>query len=268
MPKPAHLTWEEAAVNALTQLHELPHAREPERRADDAGPDRARSGARAAASARTRASTCSTAAARRSGWCRARSGPSCCTRWASSTSSTARPRATSSGRTSTPRTRASGAGSARSIRELVGHRPRHRVRAPRPLDDGRVGVRVHARRHDHHLRGDHRLHDRVRQPLPLDEPEDAQGLPLRQLPRGVGGQPAHRARARSTRCCRRCSRSRRPARRSTQVHHNLHEGKLGVLCSRPRRASASTDPELARAARSTRSRCSAVITAERRSPSS
>ena len=41
MPKPAHLTWEEAAVNALDQLHELPHAREPERRADDAGPDRA-----------------------------------------------------------------------------------------------------------------------------------------------------------------------------------------------------------------------------------
>ena len=39
MPKPAHLTWEEAAVNALTQLHELPHDREPERRADDAGPD-------------------------------------------------------------------------------------------------------------------------------------------------------------------------------------------------------------------------------------
>ena len=41
MPKPAHLTWEEAAVNALDQLHELPHAREPERRADDPGPDRA-----------------------------------------------------------------------------------------------------------------------------------------------------------------------------------------------------------------------------------
>ena len=41
MPKPAHLTWEEAAVNALDQLHELPDAREPERRADDTGPDRA-----------------------------------------------------------------------------------------------------------------------------------------------------------------------------------------------------------------------------------
>ena len=55
-------------------------------------------------------------------------------------------------------------------------RRRHRVRAPRPLDDGRVGVRRQARRHDHHVRGDVGLQDRVRQPLPLDEPEDAQGL--------------------------------------------------------------------------------------------
>ena len=39
MPKPAHLTWEEAAVQRADQLHELPHAGEPERRADDAGPD-------------------------------------------------------------------------------------------------------------------------------------------------------------------------------------------------------------------------------------
>ena len=35
-------------------------------------------------------------------------------------------------------------------------RSRHRVRAPRSFDDGRVGVRVHARRHDRHLRGDER----------------------------------------------------------------------------------------------------------------
>ena len=41
MPKPAHLTWEEAACNALCNSHELPHDREPERLADDAGPGRA-----------------------------------------------------------------------------------------------------------------------------------------------------------------------------------------------------------------------------------
>ena len=69
-------------VQRAVQLHELPHDREPERLADDAGSDRCSSGARAAASARTRASTCSTAAARRSAWCRRRSAPRCCTRWA------------------------------------------------------------------------------------------------------------------------------------------------------------------------------------------
>ena len=71
----------------------------------------------------------------------ARSAPSCCTSWASSTSSTARPRATSSGTTSTTQDPAEWRRLGKKIRELVGHRPRHRVRAPRPLDDGRVGVR-------------------------------------------------------------------------------------------------------------------------------
>ena len=37
-----------------------------------------------------------------------------------------------------------------------------------------------------------RLHARVRQPLPLDEPQADHRLPLRQLPRVVGGQPADR----------------------------------------------------------------------------
>ena len=42
----------------------------------------------------------------------------------------------------TSRTRRSGCGFGKKIRELVGTRPRHRVRAPGPLDDGRVGVRA------------------------------------------------------------------------------------------------------------------------------
>ena len=79
----------------------------------------------------------------------------------------------------------------KKIRELVGDGPGHRLRASGSPDDGRVRVRREARRDDHHVRRDQRLHDRVRQPLPLDEPEDAQGLPLRELPRGVGGQPPH-----------------------------------------------------------------------------
>ena len=35
-----------------------------------------------------------------------------------------------------------------------------------------------------------RLHARVRQPLPVDEPQADRRLALRELPRGVGGQPA------------------------------------------------------------------------------
>ena len=38
MPKPTHLTWEEAACNALCNSHQLPHDRQPQRLADDAGP--------------------------------------------------------------------------------------------------------------------------------------------------------------------------------------------------------------------------------------
>ena len=137
-------------------------------------------------------------------------------------------------------------------------RRRHRVRAPRPLDDGRVGVRRQARRDDHHVRGDERLHDRVRQPLPLDEPQDAEGLPLRELPRGVGGEPArsceaqgppdavegvpargHR-RGRVRRCTTTCARA-----------------SSASCASRPRKASASPTRRRA-SSTSTRSPCSAV----------
>ena len=47
-------------------------------------------------------------------------------------------------------------------------------------------------RHHHHLRVDVGLHARVRQPVPLDEPQADHLLALRQLPRVVGGQPADR----------------------------------------------------------------------------
>ena len=40
-------------------------------------------------------------------------------------------------------------------------RPRHRLRAPRALDDGRLGVRLRSGRHLRHLRRHQRLHGRV-----------------------------------------------------------------------------------------------------------
>ena len=53
---------------------------------------------------------------------------------------------------------------------------RHRVRASRSFDDGRVGVRRQAGRHGRHVRGDVGLHGRVRQPPLLDEAEAADRL--------------------------------------------------------------------------------------------
>ena len=50
-----------------------------------------------------------------------------------------------------------------------GHR--HRLRAPRPRDLRRLGLRHPQGRHHHHLRLHQRLHARVRQPLPVDEPQ-------------------------------------------------------------------------------------------------
>ena len=78
----------------------------------------------------------------------------------------------------------------KDIRGARGRRARHRLRAPGPPDHGRLGLRLQAGRDDRDLRGDVGLHDRVRQPAPLDEAQDDQGLAFRQLPRGLGRQPA------------------------------------------------------------------------------
>ena len=85
-------------------------------------------------------------------------------------------------------------------------RPRHRVRASRPPDDGGVDLHVQAGRHGGHVRGDVGLHGRVRQPPLLDEAEAADLQPLRQLRRGVRRQPARSTRAASSRCCQQSTR--------------------------------------------------------------
>ena len=70
--------------------------------------------------------------------------------------------------------------------------PADRVRAPRSLHVRRVGVHRRPRRHDRHLRRDVRLHARVRQPPPLDEAEADRVVALRELPGGVEHEPPHR----------------------------------------------------------------------------
>ena len=149
-------------------------------------------------------------------------------------SSTARRPATSSGPTSTPRTRRSGAGSARTSAASSATTPTSCSSTP--------AARPWARRCSSCARGGtivtcaatSRLHDRVRQPPPLDEAEDASSqLALRQLPRGVGRQPADLPRARSSRSSRPCTRSTDVGEAAYAVHKNLHEGKIGVLCLAP-----------------------------------
>ena len=128
------------------------------------------------------------------------------------------------------------------IRVAGRRRSRHRVRAPRPIDDGRVDVRRQARRHRGVVRGDVGLHGRVRQPPFLDEVEAAHRLALRQLRRGLGREPADRP-------------GPHPAvavevfpltqvgEAARLVHRNEAEGKIGVLCLAPTEGLGIDDPE-------------------------
>ena len=141
MPKPAHLTWEEAAVNALCNSTSLPHARRRARRADEAGRHRAHLGR----DGRHRRLRRAVRAQRRRHPGRrrvvARARPSCSTTWAARPSSTAPPATTSSGPTTNTQDEGEWRRFGKDIRAAGRRRPRHRVRAPRPLDDGRVDVR-------------------------------------------------------------------------------------------------------------------------------
>jgi crotonyl-CoA reductase len=131
----------------------------------------------------------------------------------------------------------------KKIRELTGGpRRRHRLRAPRPRDLRRQRLRRPQGRHDRHLRVDLGLHARVRQPLPVDEPQAHHLLPLRELPRGVGGQRAHRPRPDPP--------DPEPTYRledvgqaALDVHRNLHQGKVGVLTLAPEEGLGVSNPE-------------------------
>ena len=112
-------------------------------------------------------------------------------------------------------------------------RPRHRLRAPGPPDHGRLGLRLQAGRHRRHLRGHLGLHDRVRQPPPLDEAQDHQGLATSPTTARPGTPTSWSARARSCRRSRPSTPSSEVGEAAYQVHRNLHEGKIGVLCLAP-----------------------------------
>ena len=78
----------------------------------------------------------------------------------------------------------------KDIRTLAGDDPDIVFEHPGRQTMGASVFVVQTSRHRGHLRGDLGLHDRVRQPPSLDEVEDDQRIPLRQLPRGVGREPS------------------------------------------------------------------------------
>ena len=115
------------------------------------------------------------------------------------------PHATTAGSRTSTRSSAS----ARPIREATGgRRLRHRLRARRLGHVLHERVRVPHVRQDRDLRRDVGLLAHVRRALPVDAPEDDHRLALRQRLPGLPRQPADRRSARSCPCCRARSRSR------------------------------------------------------------
>jgi hypothetical protein len=88
-----------------------------------------------------------------------------------------------------------------------------------------------------------RVPARVRQPVPLDEPQAHHRLALRELPRGVGGQRPHRPRADPPDPEPGRTRSEDVGQAAYDVHRNLHQGKVGVLTARAPRGPRRHRPE-------------------------
>ena len=113
---------------------------------------------------------------------------------------------------------------------------RHRLRAPRPRDLRRLVYVDPQGRHDRHLRLHLGLHARVRQPLPVDEPQADHRLALRQLPRGVRGQPAHRPRHDPPHAVQGLPAEPRPARPPTRCTATCTRARSACCAWPPRRA--------------------------------
>ena len=219
----------------------------PQRRPHEAGRRRPHLGRHRRPRRLRRASTSSTAAAPPSAWCRSPEKVELLHELGlSSTSSTARRPATGSGPTSTPRTRREWRRLGKDIRALIGEDPDIVFEHPGRQTMGASVFVCRPRRHDRHLRGHQRLHDRVRQPAPLDEAQEHQVARTSPTTARRGRPTGSSPRARS-------SRSSRPV-------HPLERGRRGRLrrstttCTRarsaccawrPRRASASTTPSSA-----------------------
>ena len=194
MPKPAHLTWEEAACPGLVNSTAYRQLVSRNGAGHEAGRHRADLGRVAAASAPTPPSIALNGGAI----------PVCVV----SSPREGRARAAGMGaelvidrtaegykfwRTSTTRTPRSGSASGQAIRELTGGDDPDIVFEHPGRET--FGASVYVARSGGTIvtcASTSRLPARVRQPLPVDEPQAHRRLALRQLPRVVGGQPADR----------------------------------------------------------------------------
>ena len=244
MPKPTHLTWEEAAVNALCNstsyrmlvgAHGARH--EAGRHRAHLGRDRRHRRLRGAVRAQRRRHARRRRVVAGQGRAAARDG----------LRGGHRPQ----GRRLPVLDGRAHAGRGRVAPPRQGHPrarrrgPRHRVRAPGSPDDGCVGVRREARRHRRHVRGDVRLHDRVRQPPLLDEAEAIKSSATSPTTARRGTRTGSSPRARSSRCCRRCIRSTDVGEAAYRSTRTSTRARSACCASRPAKGSASTTPSCA-----------------------
>ena len=262
MPKPTHLTWEEAAVNALCNSTSYRMLVGQPRGAHEAGRHRARLGRHR----RHRRLRRAVRAQRRRHADRRRvvagQGRAAARARLSRRSSTARPRATGSGPTPHTQDESEWRRFGKKCRELIGDDPDIVFEHPGRQTMGASIFACQARRHGRHVRGDVGLHGRVRQPPLLDEAEAADRQPLRQLRRGLRRQPAHRPGPHPAAAVGRAPADRGRRRRPVDPPQRARGQDRRAVPRARARASASTTPRSATASARTRSPCSAATAAD------
>ena len=122
-------------------------------------------------------------------------------------------------------------------------RRRHRLRTPRPGDLRRQRLRRQEGRHHRHLRLHQRLPALLRQPLPVDEPQTHRRLATSPTTRRPGRPTGSSTRASSTPPSPRSTRWHEVGQAALDVHRNAHQGKVGVLTLAPREGLGVRNPD-------------------------
>ena len=252
MPKPRHLTWEEAAcpglVNSTAYRQLVSHHGAQMKQGDTVLIWGASGGLGSYA---TQFALNGGAGPGVRGLL-ARRRPSCAGGWAPSWSSTGPPRASGSGRTSTPRTRPSGAASATRIRELTGgedpdivfEHPGRETFGASVFVAKRGGTIVTCA-------STSGFHAPVRQPVPVDERQADHRLATSRTTARRGRPTGSIALGRIHPTLSKTYPLEQTGQAAYEVHRNAHQGKVGVLLpgarggprrTRPRTCAPGTEP--------------------------